>query len=189
MPLGFAAAAVAAVVVGTIGCTASGSSTVISSGGGDSGVDGGSDNPFESDGGTTTTKDSGGTQSTDYEALFGPPASSSTTPDSLLGLWAGTGVNGQDMRIQFAKSSIVVALKCFGDAAIGTSIASSVSSGSIKTLESKKLGNTSSCGLSITPDELSSCTSATYPCFTLNGTKLDLANFFQSSGQLTKLSD
>ena len=170
----------------TIGCAATGGTTVLVSGT-DGGTEGGGTDPFATDGGTSTRKDSG-VASDDYEALFGAPSVDTTTPDSLFGLWAGA-TGGNDMRIRFAKSSIIVAIKCGSASAVGASIAASVSSTSIKTLQSKTIGTSGSCSLALTPEEISTCTSSSSPCFTLTGTKLDVFGFLHVSGDLTKLSD
>lgn len=191
VPLAFLVAAAVSMttLVGATGCTATGSSTIVA--GGNEGGASGFEDGTESDGGTTTKKDAGTSEQVDdYDALFGPPSVTSTTPDSLKGLWAGAGPAGQDMRLRFGTSSIVIALRCGSSPAVGASIAASISSSTIKTLESKKVGNpATSCGISVTPDEISSCASASYPCFELKGTKLSLASFLDTSGTFTKLSD
>jgi hypothetical protein len=188
MLLGFSVAALAAAVTAMLGCSAAGSSTVIVSGT-DGGSEGGAINPFETDGGTNTGSDSG-VASEDYEALFGAPSVSTTTPDSVFGLWAGQ-TSGNDMRVRFAKSSITVALKCGSAAAIGGSIAASVSSSAMKTLQSKTIGNLGGCYLQLTPEQIPSCASVggASSCFTLTGTNLDVFGFLHVSGNLTKLSD
>lgn len=177
-----------ALLASAVGCTATGSTTVVASGNeGGTGLPG--FDPASDDGGTTTSDAGSDPQVDDYDALFGPPSVTTTTPDSLRGLWAGTSSSGYDMRIRFGTSSIVLALRCGSAAAIGVSVAASVSSSTVKTLESKRTGATS-CSISVTPDEIQSCTSAEpYDCFTLKGTKVELSNFLGTSGSFTKLSD
>ncbi len=150
---------------------------------------------------------------TDYDALFGPPTSTKTTANSLNGLWAGSsGLLGSDTRVVFSGSSITIAQKCSGSA-VGLEVAAQVTSSSIKTLESKSAAPSSSaadggkkstgaCSLSVTPLEVTRCTSTTDGnaesesagtdggCFFLSGTKL---SFYDSGllgpAKLTKLSD
>ena len=119
-------ACVAAPLLLTIsGCTAQGSSTVIQKQGSTSGAP---TLPGDADGGDMAA--------TDYAALFGPPASTDATPDSLLGLWAGSsGFSETDTRLQFTGSSIVIAQKC--PDAKGINVVARVTASSIKTLESK----------------------------------------------------
>ena len=192
-------------------CTAQGSTTTVQGPGGTSGspafpdLSGGT-----TDGGTTT---SSGT--TDYEALFGPPASTDTTPNTLTGLWAGTaGFSGTDTRMQFTSTSIVIAEKC-GTQTVGLTAVAHVSASSIKTLESKSASPTSTsgtsgvtksgagCSLKVTPLEVVRCTartdsdaqlesdSITGGCFFLSGTKLSFydASALAGPAKLTKLSD
>jgi hypothetical protein len=191
-------------------CTAQGSTTTVQGPGGTSGSAPFPDLSGATDGGTTT-----GSSATDYEALFGPPASTDTTPNTLTGLWAGTaGVYGADTRMKFTSTSVVIAEKC-GPQTIGLTAVAHVTSSSIKTLESKSAapsstsgidGGTKSgsgCSLKVVPLEIPRCTGtvesdASYEstmldtgCFFLAGTKL---TFFNSQGfignaKLTKLSD
>ncbi len=194
-------------------CTAQGSTTTVQGPGGTSGsapfpdLDGGT-----TDGGTTT-----GSGATDYEALFGPPASTTTTPNTLTGLWAGTagyGSTGTDTRMQFTSTSIVMAEKC-GTQTVGLTAVARVTASSIKTLESKSASPTSTgstsgatkagagCSLKVTPLEVVRCTSITDSnaqlesdsitggCFFLSGTKLSFYDSTALAGaaKLTKLSD
>jgi hypothetical protein len=191
-------------------CTAQGSSTTVEGPGGTSGAP---VFPVVGDG-----TDGGSTQdpgATDYEALFGPPASTSTTPNSLPGLWAGSaGISSADTRVQFSGTSMVVAQKCASQA-IGLSVVAQVTASSIKTLESKSAAPSSSggsdggiksssiCSLKVVPVEVPRCASTTDldaqnestsidgGCFFLSGTKL---SFYDSGAligpaKLTKLSD
>lgn len=192
-------------------CTAQGSTTTVQGPGGTSGsapfpdLDGGT-----TDGGTTT-----GSGATDYEALFGPPASTTTTPNTLTGLWAGTaGFGSTDTRMQFTSTSIVIAEKC-GTQTVGLTAVAHVTASSIKTLESKSASPTSTgstsgatkagagCSLKVTPLEVARCTSSTESdaryesesltggCFFLSGTKLSFYDSTALAGaaKLTKLSD
>ncbi|MEA2746864.1 MAG: hypothetical protein QOI41_1007 [Myxococcales bacterium] len=192
-------------------CTAQGSTTTVQGPGGTSG------NPVfppatdgTGDGGTTTD-----TGTTDYAALFGPPASTDATPNALNGLWAGkSGYSSADTRLKFSGSSIVIALKC-GLTAIGIDVVARVTASSIKTLESKtytppttSTGQSgtkpsSSCAISVTPLEVPRCTSTTDTdasyesssltngCFFLSGTSLTFydSSALAGSATLTKLSD
>ena len=199
-----ASLAAAPLLLAIAGCTAQGSSTVIQKQGSTSGAP---TFPGDADGGDTAA--------TDYAALFGPPASTDATPDSLLGLWAGTSdVFETDTRLQFTGSSIVIAQKC--PDARGIKVVARVTASAIKTLESKSYvppstssgsgsgsGGTSGCRLSVVPFEIPRCTGATAAdanleassltngCFYLEGTSL---SFFKSDtligrATLTKLSD
>jgi hypothetical protein len=191
-------------------CTAQGSTTTVQGPGGTSG------SPAFPDLGSGTTD--GGTTSTgvtDYEALFGPPASTDTTPNTLTGLWAGTaGFTSTDTRMQFTSTSIVIAEKC-GTQTVGLTAAAHVTASSIKTLESKSASpssttgssgatkNGSGCSLKVTPLEVARCTSSTDSdaqyesqsltggCFFLSGTKLSFYDSTALAGpaKLTKLSD
>jgi len=200
-------------LLGVAACTAQGSSTTVTGPGSTSGAP-----VFPGTGDGTT--DGGTTQDpgvTDYAALFGPPASTDATPNSLNGLWAGTsGYSNVDTRLVFAGNSIVLALKCDADP-IGINVVARVTSSSIKTLESKSYvpqkkpagtsgGTTtvsSSCSLGVVPFEIPRCTSTTDSdanyestmlangCFFLSGTSLTFYNSETLVGpaKLTKLSD
>ncbi len=190
-------------------CTAQGSTTTVQGPGGTSG------SPAFPDLGSGTT-DGGSTSSgvTDYEALFGPPASTVTTPNTLTGLWAGTaGFGSTDTRMEFTSTSIVIAEKC-GAQTVGLTAVAHVTAGSIKTLESKSASPSSTggtggtktgsgCSLKVTPLEVVRCTSSTESnaqlesdsitggCFFLSGTKLSFYDSTALAGpaKLTKLSD
>lgn len=192
-------------------CTAQGSTTTVTGPGSTSGTP---VFPGIGDG----TGDGGSTQNpgtTDYATLFGPPASTDTTPNSLTGLWAGTaGFAGTDTRMQFTSTSVVIAEKCGSDT-VGLTVVAHVTASSIKTLESKSASPTATgttsggtkagagCSLKVIPLEVARCTSTndldaqtesdsiTGGCFFLSGTKL---SFYDSSAlagpaKLTKLSD
>jgi hypothetical protein len=191
-------------------CTAQGSTTTVQGPGGTSG------SPAFPDLGSGTT-DAGTTSTgvTDYEALFGPPASTDTTPNTLTGLWAGTaGFTSTDTRMQFTSTSIVIAEKC-GSQTVGLTAVAHVTASSIKTLESKSASPSSTssdagptksgngCSLKVTPLEVARCTSSTDSdaqlesesitggCFFLSGTKLSFYDSTALAGpaKLTKLSD
>jgi hypothetical protein len=198
------------------GCTAQGSSTTVQ--GPPASSSGSPVFPGTGDGTTSggTTTEPG---TTDYAALFGPPASTSATSNSLNGLWAGTsGYSNADTRLKLSGTSIVIAQKCGSDA-IGIDIVAHVTASSIKTLESKtytpapttSTGSgtssgtkaSSACSLSVMPIEVTRCTSTTDAdasyestsldggCFFLSGTKLTFysSTGFLSTAKLTKLSD
>jgi hypothetical protein len=189
-------------------CTAQGSTTTVQGPGGTSGSPAFPDlDSGTTDGGTTSTG------VTDYEALFGPPASTDTTPNTLTGLWAGTaGFTNTDTRMQFTSTSIVIAEKC-GTQTVGLTAVAHVTASSIKTLESKsaspsstggtKAAGGSGCSLKVTPLEVVRCTATTEAnaqsesdsltggCFFLSGTKLSFYDSTALAGpaKLTKLSD
>lgn len=191
-------------------CTAQGSTTTVQGPGGTSGSPAFPDlGSGATDGGSTSTG------VTDYEALFGPPASTDTTPNTLTGLWAGTaGYTSTDTRMQFTSTSIVIAEKC-GTQTVGLTAVAHVTASSIKTLESKSAspsstGSTSGatksgggCSLNVIPLEVPRCTSSTDSnaqlesesitggCFFLSGTKLSFydSSALAGSAKLTKLSD
>jgi hypothetical protein len=180
-------------------CTATGSSTTIA---GSSGMPG-----FEetSDGGTTTEQPAG---PADYEAMFGPPASTETTPNKLAGLWAGT-VDGLDVRFRVASNSIIIAKRCSGKA-VGLTVSAIVSSSSIKIVESKATEPSGyGCAIDVRPGSLGVCPTGVDEygqplpaknCFSLDGTDLKIdAAFLKGTTSssytgkpldvLTKLSD
>ena len=189
-------------------CTAQGSSTVVQGPGGTSGTP-----IFPGE----DTSDGGSAQDpgvTDYAALFGPPASTTTTSNSLTGLWAGTaGFAVNDTRMQFTSTSVLIAEKCGSDT-VGLTVVARVTASSIKTLESKSASPTptsgtsgatkssSNCTLHVIPLEITRCTSTnetdaqsessslTSGCFFLSGTKLSFydSSALAGSATLTKLS-
>jgi hypothetical protein len=185
-------------------CTAAGSTTTVQ---GPDGTSGGTTPVFPpgQDDGTTTMTDGGTTTSpSDYTALFGPPASTKTTANSLNGLWAGTDRGERDTRMVFSASSVVIAKRCHTSSsdATGITVTSLVSASSIKTLESKMATGSDAvtCDLSVKPAQVARCTSATDSdaqleassytggCFFLSGTSLDFYGTFDG-WKLTKLSD
>lgn len=154
-------------------------------------VDGGS-NPTSGDDATTDD-----TSSSEYDALFGPPDNTALTEDSLYGLWAGSTLR-DEVRVQFAGDSILVALKCGAKAAVGLSVAASVTADSIRILESKSLKNEyEPCSLKVSPVQIPACAAVTdIGCFTVSGSLLDFSGvaLFTSEGyspnaNFTKLSD
>jgi hypothetical protein len=184
-------------------CTATGSSTSVQGSSGSSGTPlPGFDDSTQADGGTALPTDNTGP--IDYASLFGPPASTDATPNSLSGLWAGTDSSSRDTRITLAGTSIIIANKC-GSATTGVTVVARVTSSSIKTLESKSStpssSGTSNCSISITPVESVRCTSTTESdaqyeatnttggCFLLNGTTLKFYGTFLYGTKLTNLSD
>lgn len=184
-------------------CTATGSSTTVQGSSGSSGTPlPGFDDGTQADGGTAQPTNNPGP--TDYASLFGPPASTDATPNSLNGLWAGTDSSSRDTRIKLAGNSIIIATKC-GSTTSGVTVVARVTSSSIKTLESKTSAAPSSggydCSISITPVESVRCTSklesdakyeatsTTGGCFFLSGTTLNFYGTFLYGTKLTKLSD
>ncbi len=185
-------------------CTAAGSTTTVQGPDGTSGTSGTAPVfPGATDGtdaGTDMT-----TGPTDYTALFGPPASTKTTANSLNGLWAGTDRGQRDTRMVFSASSVVIAKRCHTSStdASGIKVTSLVTSSSIKTLESQMAAGADAvtCDLSVKPAQVARCTSVTDSeaqieasngtsgCFFLNGTTLNFYGTFLDGWKLTKLSD
>ena len=186
-----------------VACTAEGSSTTVQ---GPSGGTSGTPAPVFP--GATDGTDGGSAMSTgptDYSALFGPPVSTKTTPNSLNGLWAGTDRGQQDTRVVFSASSLVLAKRCHAGSsdASGITVTSIVTASSIKTLESKMAPGADgvTCDLSVKPSQATRCTAQTDAdasvegsnssagCFFLSGTTLNFYGTFLDGTQLTKLSD
>ncbi len=131
----------------------------------------------------------------DYQALFARVPSIVATPNSLNGLWEGT-VGGQPMRLRFEPTAVTVILKCSASAPpIGMAVPAVVSSLSIRTLESKTLGDPSTCGLALAPDEMPNCGVSRSPCFSLKGLKLEFNGLLltskvsRQSSSFAKVSD
>ncbi|AKV01853.1 hypothetical protein AKJ09_08516 [Labilithrix luteola] len=150
--------------------------------------------PPSSDSNGTTTDDS---QPSEYDALFGPPEVSSLTDDSLFGLWAGATLHSE-VRVAFARDTIVIAQKCGSAPAVGLSVAATVTANAIKLLESKSLKNEwEPCSLKVSPIQIPACAAiGDIGCFTLTGSVLDVSGvaLFKSEGYapnstFTKLSD
>jgi hypothetical protein len=185
----------AVIVAAATGCTAAGSSTIFVDGDG-GGSEGGSPFVFEDSG--STTKEGGG--AVDYDALFGPPATTKTSPNSLTGTWAGTDNSGEDTRLMLDASSLVLAKKCT-TTAVGITVAAQITTSSIKTLESKSAGSAGTCQVEVRPMESVRCVATTPSaastegdqttggCFLLSGTSLRFYGTFLGGTELTKLSD
>jgi hypothetical protein len=182
-------------------CTATGSTTSVMGSSGSSGSPlPGFDDGTSKDGGTTPAD----TGPTDYAALFGPPASTDATPNSLNGLWAGTDASSRDTRLKLSGNSLIIAKQC-GSQTTGLTVVSRITASSIKTLESKSSppssGGGTQCTISVTPIESVRCTSTTESnaqyegtkttggCFFLSGTTLNFYGTFFNGTKLTKLSD
>ncbi len=202
-PLFLIATIAVAAAACTAACTAEGSSTTVTSPPGSSGAPafpGTVDDT--SDAGTSKTPASG---PTDYAALFGPPASTNTTPGSINGLWAGTDRGSQDTRVVLSATSLVIAKRCSvgSSQASGITVTSRITTSSIKTLESKMAPGADgvTCGLDVKPAEATRCTAttdtdaavegtnSTAGCFFLGGTTLNFYGTFLDGTKLTKLSD
>ncbi|MBX3192978.1 MAG: hypothetical protein KF819_38695 [Labilithrix sp.] len=169
-------------------CTAQGSETII---GGPAPT---STNPFDQlnpPSGEGTPKETPSTAA-DYEALFGPPKSTKTTPNSLTGTWAGEFSGGYDARFVFLSDALVVAKKCSSSSTTGVTVTAKVSSSSVKTLESKTSPSGATCQITVRPTELTDCSgtsSKSDSCFTLEGTSLSIQSSVLGYIELTKLSD
>lgn len=164
---------------------------------------GGSGSPSSSEGtatggGTNTKTPSGETPSdtSEYEALFGPPESTSLTENSIGGLWAGQ-TSSNDLRLKFTASSITIAMKC-RTSTIGTKIAAQVSGTAIRIVESQQIGaEYDSCSIKVRPLSIPKCeSSTTYDCFIVDGSTLYFqgatlftAGGYSPSSGFTKLSD
>ncbi|MDB4939313.1 MAG: hypothetical protein JWP87_6285 [Labilithrix sp.] len=170
-------------------CTATGSSTTIAGSSGGTGIP---EDNTSGEGGTTVEGPA------DYAAMFGPPASTETTPNSLIGLWAGT-VSGIDLRLRVAADRIVIAKRCSGQT-YGLTATAIVTKTSIKTVESKSTDRSTSygCAIEVRPAQLSTCPTGVDEygqplpaanCFTLDGTDLKIdAAFLRDAAQPTKTS-
>jgi hypothetical protein len=190
--------------VALAGCTAAGSSTVVGQPG-----TGTPETPP-----TGETPDGGQpSAATDYAALFGPPASTSATPNKLNGLWAGESEQFTDLRIKFDDDTFLIATRCNADTVVGLTATARISSSSISILESKSAAPpppppgslptkyNPGCSINLKPVEITRCTSITQVeaeneglsseggCFYISSTKLNFYNTFLSGAKLTKLSD
>jgi hypothetical protein len=130
-----------------------------------------------------------------YDALFDAPPDPTTTENTLSGLWAGSTYYA-DVRIQISASSVVIALKCGTDPAIGLDIGAQVTANTIKLLATKTIGQAGTpCSMKVSPRVIPRCgTSDPGGCFDLEGTTLKFSTeLFESvsppRGEFTKLSD
>lgn len=187
------------------GCTAAGSSTVVGGPGTVAPDDGGAPPVDQGEGGPPSTGP------IDYPSLFGPPASTNATPNSINGLWAGSTQQYIDARLVLSKSQFVVANRCGTDTVSGLTAAARISSTALSILESKTSappasssggGTKFGCSLDVKPTEVPSCMATTAAeaeseglrsdtgCFFLSGTKLNFyGGLFLYGGKFTKLSD
>jgi hypothetical protein len=186
-----------ALFVGIAGCTATGSTTIVGQPG--TGAEGGVVDM--NDGGSSATS-----PQLDYEALFGPPTSSSVTPDSINGLWAGSSSQFPDIRLKLSGTTLILAQHCSSGTA-GLSAAARISASEIAILESKNTNvdnapGPAGCGFDVRPVDIARCMATTATaaesegiasdsgCFFLSGTKLNFyGGSFLFDGKLTKLSD
>lgn len=131
---------------------------------------------------------SGGSPET-LDGMFRASASTSVTPDSIYGLWAGSS-NGADVRVRLTPTSVKIAKRCWtDDRASGGEVSARVSSSSIQVLESKSDIHANSvtrsyCNVDIKPISIPACTGGDSSCFSLKGTTLDIgvALFFGQTG-------
>lgn len=176
-------------------CTASTVGTGSSSG--NSGVD--SNQPTQS-GGTTAQLPSAGDSNVDtggtseFDALFDAPSSSSTT-DTVKGLWAGSfGYNRADVRLKIESGRITAAIRCSTGHTAGVAVTAKASDTSIRVLESKSSSN-GSCTVQFRPVTIEKCATNEYDCFDLaDGTLRFGAALFEDQvtapdPSFTKLSD
>ena len=163
---------------------------------------GGTGNPDDSSGTTagggssfSQPKDPSG--SSEYDALFGAPETTTLTENSLGGLWAGE-YGSNDMRLRITASSLTLAIRCTsepGKPTFGTEIALQASSTSFRILESKDVSSPMGyCSLQARPLTLTRCeTDYDSSCFYLSGTTLTFnassSSFTGSTSDFVKLSD
>ncbi len=147
---------------------------------------------------TCDTSPSGGAKKTTptptvYDPLFAyTSADTSTTPDSITGLWSGAATFGNDdVRLLITSSEITIALRCkdtSGPAVtVGLTVNAVVSSTGIRVLDSKSAG-TSPCQIVVRPQSMDRCStgSGSLSCFDMDGTGLDFhtAELFTGIGSL-----
>lgn len=78
--------------------------------------------------GQTKDNPSGQTGPSELNPLFEPPASSDVT-SSLTGLWAGTTYNIEyDVRLKVTGNSLVIAVRCRSEPAVGMTVTARVTS-------------------------------------------------------------
>lgn len=178
------------------------------------GSTGGTGDPgISSNGGSTSSDTTSGGKSdppasttADFDKLFGAPESSSLTPDSLTGVWAGT-VGSTDLRLKVTATSITIALRCSSSSrAVGLVVVAKVGAEGIRLLESKATpydGSQPYCDVEVKPVAFSTCTAETYPyadayaCVGVKGTTLTIGGTLFTSESFshqrgfafTKLSD
>ncbi|MEA2751573.1 MAG: hypothetical protein QOI41_5716 [Myxococcales bacterium] len=136
--------------------------------------------------------------SSEYDVLFDAPASTTVTPNSLDGRWAGSMSNtDDDVRVVITPSALTIAVRCnsghpigaIPTTTVGLTVSAVTSSVSIRTLESKSAGTTT-CRISIHPQTMSRCStgSGSPTCFDLTDTGLDFGPNRLFSGDGTSSS-
>ena len=136
-----------------------------------------------------------------YDPLFDAPTTTTTTPGSISGLWAGSTHSG-DVRLKVSSGSLLIAIRCGNSPAVGLEVTAQVTASAIRVLASKSAGPTAGCGVNVTPQTIPRCTptsSSGAPgigCFDVTGTTLSFEGIwlFSSGGSgppsdFTKLSD
>lgn len=136
-----------------------------------------------------------------YDALFAAPTTPALTPDSLNGVWAGSGVYAGDLRLKISASSIVIALSCSSQPAVGLELAARITSSGISLLESKNV-SVGGCRISAAPLDIPRCivgSADSSGCYEVKGTVLSFGVdpvFIGANGtdgtfrrSFTKLSD
>jgi len=185
-----------------VACSGTAVGTGGTGGAGDTSTGGGSS-------GSSTSSDttSGGTSdpaasAVDFDKLFGAPSSTSLTPDSIAGLWAGT-VGDSDVRLKVTATSLTVALRCSSSSrAVGVEVAARIGAEGIRILESKVSPNDGSqpyCRIDVKPVVIPVCTAGTYAyeCAGVKGTTLKIgpalfttaSSSYRTESEYTKLSD
>ena len=134
--------------------------------------------------------------SADFEALFAPPAASVVTPNSVTGVWAGTGGphGSLDVRLKISASTLVISMRCKGaPSAIGVVVAARVTATNIEIVESKSSGDAAACGIDAKPTKFDRTNGI--GGFDVHDTSLNFegslfsANGGESPQQYKKLSD
>jgi len=190
--LGLAAAACTTTVQGTgtsssSGGTSSGSTSGGTTSGGGTTSSGGTN---ATGGNTGATGSSSGAGAAEFAPLFGAPTSATITGSTLEGLWAGSA--SYDQRVKITKTSITIAQKC-GDEIVGVTVAASVTSTTIRVLESKDGASSYYCSVSAQPIVIDACADAyDYDCFLLDEGTLEFpatSLFPGSAYTFLKISD
>lgn len=180
-----------------VGCTSTVTGEGTSSSSGGAGTSSGT-NDGTTTGGGTSQQPNGQTapDTSEYDAMFGPPETSALTENAVGGLWAGQAYSN-DARFKITASSITVAMKCTGRT-IGTKFAAQVSANSIRIVESQQIGNEyEQCSIKVRPVTIPRCeTDYQADCFIVKGTTLTFtgarlfsAGSYGHEAELTKLSD
>lgn len=131
-----------------------------------------SDGTAADQGNSSTPSQSGSDAPTNLEALFGPPIVTTITENVVTGLWAGS-AGYADIRLRIGTSSVVVAVKCSSEGAVGGDLAANVSIDNIRILSSRDVRANPRCYFDLRPRVIPRCKGEVYDgCFTITGTTL-----------------